>query len=75
MIEIFRAAIENGASDIHIKSGDMVRARVHGKLVPMTEQRLSQDQVKDLAMKLIPREKDRERIDELFDLDCSCKTL
>ena len=71
MIEIFRAAIENGASDIHIKSGDMVRARIHGKLVPMTEQRLSQDQVKDLAMKLIPREKDRERIDDLLDLDCS----
>jgi len=37
----------------------------------MTEQRLSQDQVKDLAMKLIPREKDREQIDDLLDLDCS----
>ena len=71
MIEIFRAAIENGASDIHIKSGDMVRARIHGKLVPMTEQRLSQDQVKELAIKLIPREEDRERIDDLRDLDCS----
>ncbi len=71
MIEIFRAAMENGASDIHIKSGDMVRARIHGKLVAMTEQRLSQEQVKDLAMKLIPREKDRERIDDLLDLDCS----
>ena len=71
MIEIFKAAIENGASDIHIKSGDMVRARLHGKLVAMTEQRVSQEQVKDLAMKLIPRERDRERIDELFDLDCS----
>ena len=46
MIEIFRAAIENGASDIHIKSGDMVRARIHGKLIPMTEQRLGQEQVK-----------------------------
>ncbi len=71
MIEVFRAAIENGASDIHIKSGDMVRARVHGKLVPMTEQRVSQEQVRDLALKLIPREKDRERIDDLLDLDCS----
>jgi twitching motility protein PilT len=71
MIEIFRAAIENGASDIHIKSGDMVRARIHGRLIPMTEQRMSQDQVKDLALKLIPREKDRERIDDLLDLDCS----
>jgi twitching motility protein PilT len=71
MIDIFKAAIENGASDIHIKSGDMVRARIHGRLVPMTEQRMSQEQVKELAMKLIPREKDRERIDELLDLDCS----
>ncbi len=71
MIEIFRAAIENGASDIHIKSGDMVRARIHGKQEAMTEQRLSQEKVKDQAMKLIPREKDRERIDELLDLDCS----
>ncbi len=71
MIEIFRAAIENGASDIHIKSGDMVRARIHGKLVPMTEQRVSQEQVKELALKLIPRERDRERIDDLLDLDCS----
>jgi twitching motility protein PilT len=71
MIEIFKAAIENGASDIHLKSGDMVRARIHGKLVPMTEQRLTQEQVKELAMKLIPRERDRERIDDLFDLDCS----
>jgi len=71
MIEIFRAAIEKGASDIHIKSGDVIRARVHGKLIPMTDKRLGQDQVKELAMKLIPRERDRERIDELLDLDCS----
>ena len=29
MIEIFKAAIERGASDIHIKAGDNVRARIH----------------------------------------------
>jgi twitching motility protein PilT len=71
MIEIFRAAIEKGASDIHIKSGDVIRARLHGKLVPITQQRLSQDQVKEMALKIIPREKDRNRIDDLRDLDCS----
>ncbi len=71
MIEIFRAAIEKGASDIHIKSGDVIRVRLHGKLIPLTQQRLSQDQVKEMALKIIPRERDRNRIDDLRDLDCS----
>ncbi len=71
MTEIFKAAIQKGASDIHIKSGDVVRARIHGELVPMTEQRLKHDQVRALALKLIPREADRELIDELNDYDCS----
>ncbi|MGW8268575.1 MAG: type IV pilus twitching motility protein PilT [Longimicrobiales bacterium] len=71
MIEIFKAAIEKGASDIHLKSGDVVRARLHGRLIPMTQQKLSPDQVKGLALKLIPRESDRVNIDELLDYDCS----
>ncbi len=71
MIEIFKAAIERGASDIHIKSGDIVRARLHGRLVPLTQQKLSPEQVRQLAQKLIPREEERDRIDELQDYDCS----
>ena len=71
MIEIFKAAIGRGASDIHIKSGDMVRARIHGRLVPLTRERVSHDQVKALALKFIPHERDRVRIDELTDYDCS----
>jgi twitching motility protein PilT len=69
--EIFKAAIARGASDIHIKSGDVVRARIHGRLVPLTKERVSQDQVKALALKFIPHERDRIRIDELTDYDCS----
>ena len=71
MIEIFKAAIERGASDIHIKAGDNVRARIHGSLVPVTQQKLSGDQVKALAQKLMPHERDRDRIDDLLDYDCS----
>ena len=71
MIEIFKAAIERGCSDIHIKAGDNVRARIHGSLVPVTQQKLSGDQVKALAQKLMPHEKDRARIDDLLDYDCS----
>lgn len=71
MVEIFKAAIEKGASDLHIKSGDVIRARIHGRLVPMTQQKLGSDQVKALAMKLMPTDSDREKIDEVFDYDCS----
>jgi twitching motility protein PilT len=71
MIEIFKAAVERGASDIHIKSGDVIRARLHGKLVPMTQQKLSQEQVRGLALKLISKDDDKEKIDDILDYDCS----
>ena len=30
MQDLFKVAIERGASDIHIKAGDVVRARING---------------------------------------------
>ncbi|HSG49060.1 MAG TPA: PilT/PilU family type 4a pilus ATPase [Longimicrobiales bacterium] len=71
MIDIFKAAIQRGASDIHIKSGDRVRARINGRLTPLSQQKLSTDQVKALALKLMPHDQDRERIDAILDYDCS----
>ena len=71
MIEIFKAAIQRGASDLHIKAGDYLRARITGELVPMTQQRLTPDQVKQICLQLIPYQRDRDRIDEITDLDCS----
>ena len=70
MIEILKSAIQQGASDIHIKSGDFVRARIKGELIPITRQQLSPEQTRQLAMRLIPQW-DRDRIDELRDYDCS----
>ena len=66
MQELFKAAIERGASDVHIKSGDVVRARVNGYLVPLTQKRLSAEQVKGIAMKLIPHEDDKKDFDKLL---------
>ena len=71
MNEMFKKAIEDGASDIHIKAGDFVRARLNGELTPLTEQKISHAQVRELAVKLIPHEKDGARIDEIQDYDCS----
>jgi twitching motility protein PilT len=71
MQELFRAAVERGASDIHIKAGDYMRARIHGVLQPLTQQKLTVDQVRGIAVQLIPHEEDREKFDRLLDYDCS----
>jgi twitching motility protein PilT len=71
METIIKVAVERGASDLHIKAGDVFRARIDGKLVPLTKQRLTPDQTKAIAVRLIPVEEDRRRIDRLRDYDCS----
>jgi twitching motility protein PilT len=71
MQELFKAAVERGASDIHIKAGDYMRARVYGVLQPLTQQKLTVDQVRGIALQLIPHEEDRKNFDKLLDYDCS----
>ncbi|HET6229072.1 MAG TPA: PilT/PilU family type 4a pilus ATPase [Longimicrobiaceae bacterium] len=69
--KIIHAAVQRGASDLHIKSGDVFRARINGQLVPFTKQRITQEQARSIASSLIPHERDRARLDELQDYDCS----
>ena len=69
MEKIIKAAVERGASDLHIKAGDVFRARIHGKLVPLTKQRLAPDQTRAIALKLLSSEEDRGRLDQIKDFD------
>jgi len=69
--QIIKAAIDRGASDLHIKAGDVFRARIDGKLVPLTKQRLTPEQTKAIAQHLIATDDERARIDRLRDYDCS----
>ncbi len=71
MEKILRTAIERGASDLHIKAGDVFRARIHGELVPMTKQLLTPEQTREIAIRLIPNERDRNNIDRITDYDCA----
>ncbi|HTR19783.1 MAG TPA: PilT/PilU family type 4a pilus ATPase [Gemmatimonadales bacterium] len=71
MEKVIKAAVDRGASDLHIKAGDVFRARIHGKLVPLTKQRLTPEQTKAIAKQLIPIEEDKNRIDRVRDYDCS----
>jgi twitching motility protein PilT len=68
---IIRAAVERGASDLHMKAGDVFRARINGDLKPLTKQRLTPEQTREIALKLIPHERDRQRLDDIQDYDCS----
>src|SRR5258706_12479786 len=71
MERIIKAAVDRGASDLHIKAGDVFRARIHGKLVPLTKQTLTPDQTRTIALHLMSNEDDKARIDRLTDYDCS----
>jgi len=68
---IIKAAVERGASDLHIKAGDLFRARIDGKLVPLTKQRLTPEQTRAIALKLMTTDEDRARLDSFKDYDCS----
>ncbi len=71
MEKIIKAAVERGASDLHIKAGDVFRARINGKLVPLTKQRLTPDQTRAITIRLLGSDEARTRLDHLHDFDCS----
>lgn len=70
MNQIIKAAVDRGASDLHIKAGDSFRARINGKLIALTKQALTPEQTKQIAQHLMP-EHDRARLDQITDYDCS----
>jgi len=71
MEKIIKAAVDRGASDLHIKAGDVFRARIHGDLVPLTKQALTPEQTRAIALHLMSNEDDKVRLDKILDYDCS----
>jgi len=71
MERIIKAAVDRGASDLHIKAGDVFRARGNGKLQPLTKQRLTPDQPRAIALRLVGTEDARRQLDTIRDFDCS----
>ncbi|MBP6775165.1 MAG: type IV pili twitching motility protein PilT, partial [Gemmatimonadaceae bacterium] len=68
---IIKAAVERGASDIHIKAGDVVRARIDGRLIALTKQALTAEQTRAIALHLMGSDAERATIDTLRDHDAS----
>jgi len=71
MENIVKAAVQRGASDIHIKAGDVFKARIDGVLQPLTKQRLTPGQTRAIALQLITKEEIKAKIDTINDYDCT----
>jgi twitching motility protein PilT len=71
MEKIIKAAVDRGASDLHVKAGDVFRARINGELVPLTKSKLTPDQTRSIALHLMSNEDDKGRLDKILDYDCS----
>jgi twitching motility protein PilT len=71
MEDVIKHAVERGASDIHVKGGDHVRARINGALVPITKQKLTPAQSKAFALHVLPNEEAKAGIEQLQDYDTS----
>src|SRR2546430_5650861 len=69
--QIIKAAIDRGASDLHIKAGDVFRARIDGKLVPLTkrsEEHTSELQSQsNLVCRLLLEKKKEVKVEELLE--------
>jgi len=68
---IIKAAVDRGASDVHIKAGDVVRARIDGRLVVLTKQALTAEQTRAIALHFMMSDAERSTIDSLKDHDCA----
>ena len=71
MEKIIKAAVDRGASDLHIKAGDVFRARINDDLVALTKQALTPEQTRSIALHLMNNEDDKARLDTILDYDCS----
>lgn len=67
--ELLKMAIENDASDLHIKAGNYPIIRIHGKLKPLTQYpKLSPNNTYELAHQVLG-EHQKEKLREDLDLD------
>ncbi len=69
MENLIRAAVDRGASTLHIKAGDVFRARIKADLVKLSEEPFTNEEVHDLTLTLLPDQALRGRIDEITDHD------
>ncbi|MBR2940772.1 MAG: PilT/PilU family type 4a pilus ATPase, partial [Kiritimatiellae bacterium] len=63
--ELLQATIDEGASDLHIRAYMPPKLRVHGELLPIMDEPLSEDDSKALVMEMLETLGDKSKYDEL----------
>ena len=63
--ELLQATIDEGASDLHIRAYMPPKLRVHGELLPIMDENLSEDDSKALVMEMLENHGDKSKYDEL----------
>ncbi|PCJ20094.1 MAG: type IV pili twitching motility protein PilT [Candidatus Cloacimonadota bacterium] len=71
MMNLIVEAVKKGASDLHIKTGDVLRARINGTLQALSQDRLTPQQVQAVAMKIITDPEVKNNVSRLKEHDCS----
>lgn len=64
-------AVRRGASDIHVRAGDVVQARIDGALVPLETPTLSITDTRALAVRVLEANQAVERIEDLKEYEGS----
>ncbi len=57
-----KSLIEHGGSDLHVKAGSQVRARIHGDLLPVTKEKITHEESIQMAKEML-----RSRFGELVE--------
>ncbi len=65
---LLQLAVEQGASDLHLKVGGVPTARLHGRLVPLSEKRLEPDELVDMAASVMPTAH-RQKLKDMQEVD------
>ena len=66
--DLLRIAVENGASDLHLKVGTFPMMRVRGTLVPALDKRLENEDLVSMAAAVLPTSQ-RERFKDNHEVD------
>jgi len=68
ILEYLTMAVERGASDLHLCAGSQVMIRLHGELVPVSQEALDADTCREMIYSIFT-ESQRARFEENWELD------
>ncbi|MDT8436961.1 MAG: PilT/PilU family type 4a pilus ATPase [Gemmatimonadota bacterium] len=71
MQRLIKAAVDRGATVLHIRAGDVFRARIDGRILKLSSQVFTPEETRRIALQMLPAGRDPERIDEIPDFDTS----